>query len=328
MPIATNPQAGDVHVNRPLTNFAQKYLQDNEAFVATRALPNLPVAKQSDLYYEFDRADFFRDEAEERADGDESAGGSFNLSTNPYFARVYAFHKDVTDRQRANQDPGVSLDNSATQYVTLKCMIRRERLFQTNIFAASIWFNGGTSASAGQNVNWLPAGTDPINDVRTAITGVHAITGYRPNKMVIGRTAWDTLIDNDEILARITGGATMSQPAKVQRQLIAQLFELDEIHVMDSVYNSAVKGATESTGFIGGDNALLYYAPDTVGLEEPTAAVQFSWTGLVGATENGIRIKRFRVEAKEADRVEAQMSFDYRVTAGALGHFFLSPSVA
>ena len=69
--IVTNPTAGDVHVNTPLTNFSEKWLQDQVAFIGLNAMPNLPVAKQSELYYEFSREDFFRDEAQERADGTE-----------------------------------------------------------------------------------------------------------------------------------------------------------------------------------------------------------------------------------------------------------------
>lgn len=324
-----NPTAGDVHVNRPLTNFSQKWLQDEDAFVAMNAIPNMPVAMQSDLYYVFDRGDFYRDEMEERADGAESQGGSFNLSTDPYFARVYAFHKDVSDRQRANQDPGVQLDQSATQYVTHKALIRRERVFQANIFAANIWFNGTSAATGGEAANWSNAGasqTDPIVQIRTAIRSVHQLTGYRPNKMVIGRQGYDTLLDNDEILSRITGGSTVAQPARVMRQLLAALFELEEIYVMDGVYNSAVEGATDSSSFIGGDNALVYYAPTAVSLEEPTAAVQFSWTGLLGNTANGMRIKRFRMEAREADRIEGQMAFDMRVVSAEMGYFFTGVS--
>ena len=112
------------------------------------------------------------------------------------------------------------------------------------------------------------------------------------------------------------------------RNLIASLFELDAIFVMDSVYNTAVEGAAESNAFIGGDQALLYYAPDTVGLEEPTAAVQFSWTGLLGNTEAGIRIKRFRMEANEADRIEGQMAMDFKLTSAALGYLFVTVSSA
>lgn len=321
MPIVTNPTAGDVHVVRPLTNFSQKWLQSAEMFVGTRAFPNLPVAKQADQYYEFSRADFYRDEAEKRADGTESAGGAFTLSQGVYFCDVWAYHKDVTDRQRANQDDQVRLEQSASQYVTHKLLIRRESEFASTYFTTGVW-------ATDQNVDWSGTTDDPIVQVRAAIRARHAATGFRPNKMLIGRQGWDTLLDNDAILARITGGANNSVPAQVQRQLVAQLFELDAIFVMDSVRNVALPDDTESTDFIGGDNALVYYAPDTVGLDEPTAGVQFSWTGLLGNTANGMRIRRFREEKLSADRIEGEMAFDYKVTAPELGHLFTSVSAA
>ena len=317
MPIVTNPTAGDVHVNTPLTNFSQKFLQDASSFVGLRSFPNLPVTKQSDLYYVFDKGDFYRDEAEERADGTESAGGGFKLSTNPYFARVYAFHKDVTDRQRANQDVAVSLDQSATQFVTHKLLIRREILFQQAFFNTGLWATDVTPAPL-----WSAATGDPIGDVRTGLRTVQGATGYRPNKMLIGRQAYDTLLDNDAVLSRITGGATTEIPAMVMRTLLAALFELDEIFVMDSVVNSATEGAADTIGFIGGDDALVYYAPDSAGLNEPTAGIQFSWTGFMGATSAGMRMKRMRAELVEADRIEGQMAFDYKLTAPELGYFF------
>lgn len=326
MPIVTNPTAGDVHVNTPLTNFSQKYLQNADMFVASRAFPNTPVTKQSDLYYEFDRDDFYRDEAEERADGAETAGGSFNLSTSPYFARVWGFHKDVTDRQRANQDSAIMLDNSATQFVTHKLLIRRERQFATSLFTTGIWT--GSSTGSDVNVDWQVASTaDPIIDVRTQKQAILSKTGYMPNKMLMGRQAYDTLLDNDAVLARITGGATRDMPAQVMRTLLAQLFEVDAIFVMDAIYTTTVEGAaTQTRSFIGGDNVLVYYAPDTVALNEPSAGVQFSWTGLLGNTENGMRIKRFRMEQNEADRVEGQMAFEYKQTGADLGALFLSVS--
>lgn len=318
MPIVSNPTAGDVHVNTPLTNFAQKYLQSQEMFIGGRAMPNHPVAKQSDLYYTFSRADFFRDEAQERADGTESAGGGFTPSTDPYFARVYAFHKDVTDRQRANQDSVIRLDNSATQFVTQKLLIRRDVLFNTAFFKTGIWGTDVTPSPL-----WDVATGTPIADVRTAIRTVQGNTGMRPNKMIIGRIAWDALLDSDDLLSRITGGSTVGLPAMVQRQLVAALFEIEEIFVYDSVVNSAQQGATEATGFIGGSkDALVYYAPDSLSLDEPTAGSMFSWTGFMGATENGMRIKRFREERLESDRIEGQMAFDFKVAASELGYFF------
>jgi|TARA_Y100000310_G_scaffold160698_2_gene160511 hypothetical protein len=322
MPAPTNPTAGDVHVNAPLTNFSVKYMQDATTFVATRAMPNLPVGKQSDLYWEFNRGDWFRDEAEERADGSESAGGQFQVSTNPYFARVYAFHKDVTDRQRANADSQIRLDRSATDFVTLKMLIKREVLFASTFMGTSIWDDD-------VDATWNAASADPIVDIRTGMRTMQAATGFRPNRLLFGQQAWDLFVDHDAVLARVIGGATTETPARVVRRLIAELLEIDNVEVMGAIKNSAVRGEAESNAFIGStDDVLLYYAPMAVAEEEPTAGVAFSWTGYVGATDMGSRISRFRMQNIRADRVEGEMSFDQKVIASDLGYYLHSVSDA
>ena len=213
----SNPTVGDVHVNRPLTNFAQKYLQDAMGFVALRAMPNLPVANKSDQYWIFNRSDFYRDEAQEVSDGVEAPSGGFRLSQDSYLARVYKWAKDVTDQQRANADSQVDLDNSSTQYVTHKLMIRRERLFMTRFFGASIWnqdFTGVDAApGANQFLRWNVAASTPIEDLRRGIERVQARSGFRPNRLLLSRQVWNVLMDHDDLLSRITGGATPGQPA-------------------------------------------------------------------------------------------------------------------
>lgn len=324
-----NPTVGDVHVNRPLTNFAQKYLQDASGFVSMRAMPNLPVGNKSDQYWKFDRADFFRDEAEEVADGTEAPTGGFSLSQDSYLCKVHKWASDVTDQQRVNADPGVNLEQSKAEYVSLKLLIRRERLFMSRYFGSGIWTGDVTGVAAAPGANqflrWDVANSTPIMDLRAGIERVQARSGYRPNRLLISRQVWNKLLDNDDLLSRISGGATAGMPAAVQRSLVAGLLELDEILVAEGVFNSAKKGATENTAFIAGKSALLYYAPASVSVEgTPSAGVQFSWTGLTGSTPSGYRIRRFRMEHLESDRIEGQMAFDYRVTGAELGSFFIT----
>ena len=92
------PTAGDLHVNRPLTEILVAYMQDPGAFVADRVFPNVPVEKQGDLFTIYDRSYFYRTEMQLRADGAESAGVGFGVSNDSYFCPVKAAHKDVCDR--------------------------------------------------------------------------------------------------------------------------------------------------------------------------------------------------------------------------------------
>ena len=118
------PTASDVHVNRPLTNVSIAFIQNAAAFIARQVFPEIPVMHQGDLYYVWERDAWFRVEARERADGAPSAGSGFELTTDNYFAPVIAFHKDVTDRQRRNQDQAIDLDRAATRFVTRQMLLR------------------------------------------------------------------------------------------------------------------------------------------------------------------------------------------------------------
>ena len=63
----------------------------------------------------------------------------------------------------------------------------------------------------------------------------------------------------------------------------------------------------------------MYHAPTGLSLDTPTAGATFSWTGFTGATQSGIRIRRYRDEDIQSDWVEAEMAFDHKVTAAELG---------
>ena len=63
------PTQNQVHVDRVLTNISVAYIQSAEDFIAGRAFPELPVVKQSDIYFKYNKDDWFRDEAKQRSDG-------------------------------------------------------------------------------------------------------------------------------------------------------------------------------------------------------------------------------------------------------------------
>lgn len=322
-----NPTAGDVHVNTPLTNISIAYLQSAENFVATRVFPNIPVTKQSDRYYTYDRGEFNRDEAEERAPGTESAGGSYSLDNTPtYFCKVYAFHKDVPDQIRGNADAVLNLDNEATEYVTHKALIKREKLFVAKYFVPTIWATDidGVAAApgAGEVLYWSLDTGDPIKDIRDGKRERLEDTGFEPNTLVMGKAVWDAVIDHPDIVDRIKYGQTPGSPAIANIEALMKLFELERIFVMKAIENTAKEGATNVHAFIGGKHALLAYIAPSPGIMTPSAGYTFSWTGWMGAGAEGNRIKRFRIEKLESDRVEVQMSFDQKLVAADCGYFF------
>lgn len=322
-----NPTPGDVHVNTPLTNISIAFLQNANNFVAARVFPNIPVSKQSDRYYVYDRGDFNRDEMQLRAPATESSGGGYRLDNTPtYFANRWSFHKDIPDEVRANADAVLNPDREATAFVTHKALIRREKLWTGSYFKTGVWTTDITGAasnpSAGQALQWNDANSTPIEGVRAAKRAIAESTGFEPNKLVLGRAVYDTLLDHPDIIDRLKYGQTAGGVANTSTADLAALFKVDEILVMNAVENTGKEGATNAHSFIGGKNALLVHSTNAPGLMTPTAGYTFSWTGLMGAGAEGNRIKSFRMEQLGADRVEIDMCFDMKLVAADLGYFW------
>ena len=112
----------------------------------------------------------------------------------------------------------------------------------------------------------------------------------------------------------------------VTTDLLASLLDLDNVYVTSMVENTAAEGVPGTIGFIAGKNALLTYRPSSPGLRTQAAGYTFSWTGMPGAPPGGIgaRMKRFRLERNESDRIEAETWKDFKVIRSELGAMFLS----
>lgn len=332
------PTPGDVHVNRPLTQISIAYMQNPAGFVADRVFPGIPVQKQSDRYFRYDRSDFNRNQMQRRAAGTESAGTGYKLkNTDTYFADIWALHKDVDDPTRANADDPLNMDRDVTMFLSQQALLNREVNWSSNYFTTGLWTGitgsaqdvTGTVGSAGAPADvlqWNESTATPIEDMRKYESTIHSLTGFRPNKLVVGRQVWDRLVDHTEFTDRIKYGASPGAPAIVTRQAVAAVLELDEVLVMDAIQNTGAESNTfegNLTGaFVGGKSALLVYSAPNPTVMVPSGGYTFNWTGFTGAGGMGQRMKTIRMEWLESDRLEIQQAYAQSLISSDLGVFF------
>jgi len=314
-----SPTPGDVHVNRPLTNISIAYLQSMDDFIADKVFPNIPVAKQSDRYFEYLKQQWFRTDAKPRGLSQESAGSGYEIDNTPnYFANVQALHKDIDDQLRGNSDQPINLDSEATEFVTRQLALRREKDWAEKFFITALWTGSTTGADIVPAILWDTAGSTPITDIRTQIAAMKKKTGFRPNKLVLPDDVWTKLQDNADFLDRIAITGTKI----VTTQLLASVLDISEVLIASVVEDKALEGAAADMDWVYSKDALLVYAAPKPSLMKPSAGYTFSWTGYLGATSLGTRIKRMRIDQINSDRVEGEMAYDQKVVAADLGVFF------
>jgi len=326
------PTISQVHVAAPLTNIAVAYMQDAANYIADKIFPIVPVDFQSDLYYVWSKDDFFRDEAQIRADGMESAGSGLDLSTASYAAKVWALHKDIGDQLRRNADPAVDIEVATTRFLMQKLLIRRDRLFSSSYLKTGVWGTDitgeATTPGGGQTWQWdNVTNSDPFSDVATGQTTILQNTGQEANILVLGWPVYQALRKHPLVIDRIK--YTMQADAKnITPELLAGAFDVDRVVVAKATYNTAAEGATGSYSFAVGKNALLCHSAPEPGLMVPSAGYIFGWAGLEGNNADGISAWSEPVPNRgkpgSTIRCEAEMAMDMKLVGSDLGYYFTS----
>lgn len=316
------------HVDVPLTGFSLGFQQSADRFIAWRVFPNVPVAHQSDKYWTFPREYFFTEGFRKSAPGSAAGEVTYAVDSSPtFFCDVWKERTAILHQTRSNADAAIDPALQATKLLTGHAMIKLERDWCARFFVPGVWTTDYTGVSGSPSTNQVRqwddyTNSDPLLDVETLKIAQLELTGYEPNKMVIGRRVWGRLKNHPDIVDRIKYGQTPGSPAKVTRQAVAALMDLEEILVTSSMHNTTKQGKTPAFRFIGGNHALLVYAPGVIGEGEPVAGAKFSWTTEApGTNDQGGSIRTWSSDETETEYAEMKMSYDMKLIAADLGCF-------
>ena len=321
MPLLT-PSA--VHIDQPLSNLTLAYVQEQTNFVADKVFPVVGVQRQSDKYYIYDRANMNRSgDVKKLAPRTEVSRIGMAISNDSYYADVYGIGMDFDEQTIANEDAMLEVRAAGAQTLINRVLIEREQQFASTFFTAGAWSTDVTPANLWSDYSL----STPITDVTTARRTMQLKSGgFKPNTMVVGKEVRDILVNHPDILARLNGGATVSNTALITDAKLAEIFEVENFYVMESVANTAVEGLAEVNGFIGGKNALLVHTPRASGLMTPAAGLTFAWNNIQGVNNLGITVESFSDDALKrqqvAEHIQVKMAYDMKIVGADLGYFF------
>lgn len=314
------PTISDVHVDSVLTNVSVAFMQEQDAFIADKVFPIVPVQKQSDKYFVYDRSFWYRSEMKKRAPGTESAGGGFELTTASYSADVWALHKDLDSQTLANSD--VDLERDSTEWLSLQALLRKDKSWIASYFTTGLWTGDQTGVAAAPGANQFlqfdQTTSNPFVTIRAQILAIQQRTGYRPNTLVIGPQVYNVLVDHATLLDRIK----YTERGIVGADLIAAALGIDRVVVALGIENTAVEGATPSYSYLAGKAMLLVYAAPRASLLTPSGGYTFTWTGLEGAGAFGANISTIEMPWIKSERVELEIAYDQKLVSADMGVFF------
>lgn len=343
-----SPSSSDVLHNTTLTNLSVAYYQEASDFIADRAFPVINVAAQRGDYYVVNEVGLNRNKMQPRAPLTEAAVGNWSLAKQNYAIEVAAYAVDYDDQVLSNaratggESAVLDVDAQATADVTHKALIYKEKLWAESYFKpgnpGDTWnfvaegVSSGATAPASfdptDNANnkilqWSDGSSTPIEDIRRAKRSAFKASSKRLNIGVAGRGVYDTLLDHPDLVGRVDRGQTVGA-AKNNLDSLAQLFELDEILVMDAIEDVATNNSSVATNErIGGNHFLLAHRPTQAGLLTPSAGYTFNWTGYMGSVQNGFEISKYSLGPRiKGTRVEVETAFTQKIISKNLGYLF------
>jgi len=294
--------SGSININKALTSLSVQY--KNENYIANDVLPNIPVLKDSDLYWVY--ASDFRLEETARTNKALANMATYSMSTSSYAVTEHALKDIITETDRANADAPLNLDKDVTEYLVDKIMMRQEIDCSRLLFTTTNWGNNATIATA---TSWAynTLTSNPVLAVVSATSVILFNSGKKANKMVIGFQGYDVLRENNNVYGRIM----YVERAIMTPEILASMFDLQKVYVGHGAYTEVDEGLTVSLSSIWGPDAWIGYVDQTPGLRKASAAGCLR----VMAKGNPYRVKKWYDDSYEGDFIEVQTKYVYKAIA-------------
>lgn len=161
----------------------------------------------------------------------------------------------------------------------------------------------------------------PIDDVIAAKLAVYNASGIWPNALVLNKKQFLHLRECDQIISRLKySGHTDPKSASITAEIIAQVFDLEEVIVAGESKNSANEGQAASISQIWSDEYAMVcrVSRRTTDIVEPCVGRTFHWAA-DGSQIGGV-VETYRDETIRGDVVRVRHDVHEKVLMSELGH--------
>lgn len=314
-----------------LTNLSMAYFQEASKYVAKSMFPICPVQLSSARFYTFSKEDLLRDNVQRKPQFGKVTPAQMGLMDQSYSCQVDQVIVGIDQIQaldfRRTNAPGVADPRRAkVKFIAEQLLLHQDIVFAQNYFKTGVWSNqwtGSTTYDADSKtfIKFSDDNCDPVVLFDNLCTSIEQNTGRRPNRLGLGKNAYNALKSNPNVVERVKYSGSSANPATVNERVLAELFGIEKVVVLSSIYNAAPLGANGDMQFIcDPDSALLAYATNSPAIDEPSAGYIFTWDML----GNGQYLPTLQYEGEpgtHSEFVEGLFSADMQKTADDLGLF-------
>jgi len=310
---------------------AMAYFQDQSRYVAKSIFPICPVRLSSANYYVFDKASLLRDNVSLKPQFGVVAPAQIGQYDQSYRCKVHQTRYGIDlistqDLVRTNA-PGVSDPRQAkVRIISQQMNIHLDIDFAKSYFRSGVWQNEWTGGAAYDEANrtfikFSDDNCDPIELFDNLCTEIEQSTGRRPNRLGLGKDAYIALKNNPIVQERVKYGGSTANHARVNERVLAELFGVERVGVLSSIYNKAAFGAEPEMEFICDPKAaLLAYATNAPAIDEPSAGYIFTWDML--GDGQYMPIHQYEGEnGTYSEFIEGLLGYDMKKTADDLAIF-------
>ena len=316
--------------NAYLSNMCMAYFQQGE-YAARELFPVCPVGLSSSYYYIFSKGDLARDNVQRKPAFGHVAPAIMGQTDSTYACKVDQVLVGIDkisarDYTRSGAPSSADPRRAKVKFVAEQMNLHQDLLFAENFFKAGVWKNeweGAATANAAAKkfLKFDDSNCDPVGLFDGLINEVRRVGRRKPNKLALGVDVFSKLKLNHFIMERIKYTGTTANPAIVTEQVLAQLFGVEKVVVLDSTYNDAPVGTDENMKYIcDSKSALLCYTTDTPQIDEPSAGYIFAWDML----GDGKYTATSQFEGSPADHtefIEGLIATDMKKTSDDLAVF-------
>lgn len=290
-----------------------------KGFIATRVLTPVDVPVQAGNFGLIPIEQLLQKRNTERAPGGGYNRSNWNFSPGKFSTKENGLEEPIDDREAKMYANYFSAEQVGAMRARDGVMRNMETRVVGLLTDTTNTFLSGSNLSGPVATSWKTAATATgTADSVKARTAIYNNCGLIANCCVIGWNAWQNLTQQADILSRIKFSG-IDDPKDITNQMIASLFQVDQVIVAGAQNNTANEGQKVSLSGIWSDDKVGFYVTsDSEDFKDPCVGRVFHWAE-DGSAIGGV-VESYRDETVRSNIIRVRMDSDEQILYAQAGY--------